>query len=224
MSHLRTLHLAHLNGSCHTHECIMPRMWMRHGKYMSEAHHSLFSKFQNFSSTMRVAPPLMWMSHVTRIHESCHTDACVMSHKQITPCFGKPWDWQPQSFYDHWESLHSFIRLTRLIHMSDIPNAYVWHDSSLLQLNVRLATTDVDESCDTHVDESCHTYERDMSDICVRHVTYMNAPEVGKSEVSAGTESWRHTRGRVMSHVCMCYARHIHESRPRINTPCSCHP
>jgi len=47
----------------------------------------------------------IWMSHVTRANESCHTYEWVMSHD-------------------------SFICVTWLIHMCDMTHSCVWHDSS----------------------------------------------------------------------------------------------
>ena len=61
-------HVTHMNGSCHTYECVMSHIWMRHVTRTNESCHC--------------------MSHVTHMNESCHTYEWVMSHIWMRHTYG----------------------------------------------------------------------------------------------------------------------------------------
>ena len=69
----------------------------------------------------------VWMSHVTRMNESCHTYEWVMSHVWLSHVTGEQCDEQPRRTSLRGGS--GFICVTWLIHMCDMTHSYVWHDS-----------------------------------------------------------------------------------------------
>jgi len=97
-----------MNESCHTYEWVMSHVWMRQGTHTKEswrtyewvmAHirmshvtricmtrsHSQQSSARESSTLQHHTPPRRlffhtWMSHVTHMNESCHTNKGVMSH------------------------------------------------------------------------------------------------------------------------------------------------
>ena len=68
-SRLIPIRNAHINTSCHTHECVMSHTWMRHVTHMNASRHT-YTCFTTHT----------WMRHATHTNASCRTYKCVMSH------------------------------------------------------------------------------------------------------------------------------------------------
>jgi len=75
-------HVAHINESCHARKWVMSHVWK--GGWNA---HSLQNESCHASSVVNESchsyewgMPLLWMCHVTRMYESCHTCTGVKSH------------------------------------------------------------------------------------------------------------------------------------------------
>jgi len=102
-----------------------------------------------------------FMSHVTHLHELCHTSSGVMSHM----C-GSNGKHIGMSHVTHMhESCHthawvtSHICMSHVTHMNEPWQRHIWHHIMMLLY------------------ESCHKYEWVTSHICMSHVTHVNVNE-----------------------------------------------
>jgi len=116
----------------------------------------------------------MWISHVTRINESCHTYEWVMSHRWVSHV----------THINEWVMSH--ISMSHVTHMqrgvTDVNQSRHPYSRVLLPMQMRQVTC-INENV------TCHLYERVVSHIWISHVTH---------EVLHHTELLRLSR---MSHV-----------------------
>jgi len=69
--------VSHMDESCHTYECNMSHIWMRHAMDMNESCHT----HKNESShTHMDDPSIRGTCHVSRVNGSCYTYKWVVSH------------------------------------------------------------------------------------------------------------------------------------------------
>jgi len=141
----------------------------------------------------------MWMRHVTRMNESCHTYEWVMSHiwmSRVThvnaSCHTYEWVmshiWMSHVTHIN-ESCHtcecvmSHIWMSHVTHMNESCHTYEWVMSpSLRCCNAACAcssssvthTNEACHTCEWGMSHICHTYECVMSHVWMRHVTRMN--------------------------------------------------
>ena len=100
----------------------------------------------------------IWMSHVTCVHELCHTYEWVMAH--IWMSHGT----HMNGWCHTYEWVMSHIWMSHVTHMNELCHTYEWVMSHIWMSHV------------THMNESCHTYEWVMSHIWMSYVTCMNEP------------------------------------------------
>ena len=74
MSHVTHINesVGHMKESCHTNECFLSHICMRHVTHMNAACH-----------THERVMPHIWMRDVSRMNESCNKYECVMLHIRI---------------------------------------------------------------------------------------------------------------------------------------------
>jgi len=131
----------------------------------------------------------IWMSHVTHMNESCHTQ-CI----------------------EHWMSHVTHMNMTWLIHMCDMThiqkgdvNVMEWQGDVVPHMN---------ESCHTYEWVMSHTYEWVMSHIWMSHVTHMNESCLTHMNESCHTYEWVMATRRCCCHsitVCVCESCHTYE-------------
>jgi len=139
MSHIT--HLTHasvmyraMNESCHTCEWGM--------SHMNEACHT-YEWVTSHISRMHRSSIALWMSHVTRVNESCRK--WIMSHMWISPVT------------NDWVMRFILLWMSHITHMNESHHTYEWvtsHVQHIHQSYIALWLSHV-----THVNESCHTCE-----------------------------------------------------------------
>jgi len=153
----------------------------------------------------------IYMSHVTHMHESCHTYTWVMSYIYMShvthmheSCHAYTWvmSYIRNESRHHSIMSHTWIGHTQHIsHVTLVKGAGLWMGSR--------PTFPYD---DTHIHESWHTYTWDVSVTLMKWVT-LTSYHVTHVQESCHTFEWCHTCAWVMSHICISPVTHIHESR-----------
>jgi len=147
----------------------------------------------------------MCMSHVTHVHESCHTYKWVIRMcDQWISLKTDSFVWNDSFICVTWKAQHAMFVVSWWFPPPTEYNRVMSHRWT---------------SHDTHMNESCHTYESNMSHIVMSHgmqwiVVFGMAPSSSRiwtSHVTYINES-RHTYQRVTSHISMSHVTHINES------------
>jgi len=181
----------------------------------------------------------IWMSHVTQMNQSCHSNervmyAWVMSHIWMSHVTQSSTAMHRSSFeYVTWitSRIASHTWMSHVTHVNESCHSHESVTSHTWMSHV----THMNESCQTHesvtshtwmshvthVNESCHTHEWVTSHTWMRLVTHMNesrhthewvTSHTWMSHVTHMNESC-HTHEWVTSHTWMCLVTHINESR-----------
>jgi len=163
-------HVAHINESCHTYECVISLIYMSQFTHVNASCH-----------TYRWVMSHMWMSHVTHIHV-CDNDSCICVTWCIHVCeLTHVYVWYDanmnESFHTR-ECVKSHMRLAIIpvcahllilalpsCHICDCVMSHMWMGHVI------------------HVNETCHTRGHtrgwDMSHMWMSYVTQMICNHMG---------------------------------------------
>jgi len=101
MSHISASHVAYINASCHTCECVMSHIWMRHVTHANVSCHT----YECVMSHIRI-------NRVTHTNKSYHTYECFTSHT-----------WTGRGALTHENaSCHTFERVVSHMHKCHVTN------------------------------------------------------------------------------------------------------
>ena len=102
-----------------------------------------------------------WMSHVTRMNESCHIYEWIMSHiwmSLVTHMNESCHIWTGHVTYE-WVMAHA--RMIHITHMNESCHTYEWVMSRMCMSHVTY------EWVMSHMNDSCHTHQSVMSHTCL---------------------------------------------------------
>ena len=157
MSHIWMSHVTRMNESCHPYEWVMSHIWISHvtcAGHMADAQREIHRR----SAFGTHQPPrisnLLLLSHVTYMHESCHTYEWVMSYPHETP------------------------RVSNLLLLNHVTYTHESCHTHAPVMSYPLKTPRVSKllllSHVTYMHESCHIHAWVMSHTCMSHVTHMH--------------------------------------------------
>jgi len=134
-----------IQGSCHTYEWVMSRVWMSRVTRMNES-------FQRYEWVIT----RIWMSYTTCMIETCHTYEWGVSHIWMSHVV------HVNESRHTYEWVMSHIWISHVTHMNESYHTYDRVMSHVWMSHV------------TRMNKFCHTYEWVMSHMWMSHVTHMN--------------------------------------------------
>jgi len=157
LSHISMSHVTCMNESCHPYAWVMSHIWISHvtcAGHMADAQREIHRR----SAFGTHQPPrisnLLLLSHVTYVHESCHTYEWVMSYPHETP------------------------RVSNLLLLNHVTYTHESCHTHAPVMSYPLKTPRVSKllllSHVTYMHESCHIHAWVMSHTCMSHVTHMH--------------------------------------------------
>jgi len=214
MSHVQMSHVTHMIESCPTYEWVMSLVWLSHVPRTNESCHTHESATSLTCSNTACGK---WVtSHIwTRTNESRPTYEYVTSHMRMSHdiCMSESrhtYEWVASltscnTASRKWVTSHTWTRDVTNMHesrhmyecamsnMFDMAHSYMWRESSHVWHGVYVIRHTRHVTRDSE-NESRHTHEHVTSEICMSHVTCMNAP-------CHTSYASRHTYECVTSHI-----------------------